>query len=201
MVKIKKIFRFSMGNYIAGFLGALPTILFPLIITHILSPKITAYFFISWTIGFIFFQISHAISVSLLVEGSHNPKEFQENLKKAALFNALIFLPLIFIFVYFGDWILQFFGPDYSTFGFDLLRVLAIVSPLVAISNIYLSAMRIKKDLSQIITISGIIGIGTLTLGSVLLQMWGLVGIGIAWGLNHTFALIFIIIKKFGIRY
>jgi O-antigen/teichoic acid export membrane protein len=196
MIYLKRIFKFSFGNYIAGFLIALPTILFPLIITQLFNPRLTAFFFIAWTIGIIFPQISHSISLSLLVEGSHKPEKLQENKKKAWFFNAIIFLPLIFVFIFFGDWVLIFFGEDYSAFSFDLLRVLALSSPLVAIVNINLSVLRVKKEIIQVIIISGIIGIATLFIGAILLQFWGLVGIGVAWGMSHAMAIIFIAIRK-----
>ena len=50
-IVVKRMTKFSLGNYIAGFIGGLPTTVLPILITNIIGAKFSAYFYIDMMIA------------------------------------------------------------------------------------------------------------------------------------------------------
>lgn len=71
---IRRIGKYSFGNYVAGLIGSLPVLLLPLIITNILTPTTAAYYYMAMMIANFIFVIPNATSNSLFAEGSHSEK-------------------------------------------------------------------------------------------------------------------------------
>jgi len=67
---VKKIAVYSLGNYIAGFISNLPIMILPLMITNLLSPETTAYYYMAMMIANLLFVIPTAVTSSLFAEGS-----------------------------------------------------------------------------------------------------------------------------------
>ncbi len=74
---IKKIGKYSFGNYIAGFLSGLSLLVLPLMVTNLINAKTTAYYFMSVQIATLLFVIPNATTSSLFAEGSNNEKKLK----------------------------------------------------------------------------------------------------------------------------
>ena len=81
---MSEMFHFSMGNYFSGLFNILPGLILPLMISNILSPDMSAYFYISWTLAGVLFMVAGATYSSLLVESSYDSKKFKSNAVKSA---------------------------------------------------------------------------------------------------------------------
>ena len=110
---IKKIGKYSFGNYIAGAIGMLPTMLLPLIITNSLHPEITAYYYMAMMIANVLFIIPNATSNSLFAEGSYNEKNLKQQIKKSAKLISLFMIPAIILTIVLGKYIMLLFWQDY----------------------------------------------------------------------------------------
>lgn len=177
---IKKIGRFSFGNYIAGFLGGLPTMVLPLMISNLISPETTAYYYMAMMIASLLFVIPQATTQSLFAEGSYNGKELKQYVKKATKIIALILIPAILITIFFGKYILLAFGKDYSTRGFRFLQILALSGVFISFNSVFGTILRVRHKIKELIFIS-IIGAFSILGLSYLLLSRGLLGIGLAW--------------------
>lgn len=179
---IGKIGRYSFGNYIAGIIGGLSSLVLPLMITNILHPEFTAYYYMAMMIANVLFVIPQATSNSLFAEGSYNENKLKFHIKKSIKIISLLLIPGILLTIFFGKYILLFFGQDYSNEGYMFLNILALSGVFVAINYVFGSIFRIKHRIKEIIIISTI---GTATILGMsywfIINGYGLVGIGIAF--------------------
>ncbi len=177
---IRKIGRYSFGNYVAGFIGGLPALLLPLIITNSLHPEITAYYYMAMMIANLLFIIPSATSSSLFAEGSHSQKELKKHVKKSVKLISLFVIPAIILIIFFGKYVLLLFGKAYSDEGAMFLNLLAISGIFISINAVFGTLFRVKKRIKSLIFISMINAFIVLG-GSYLLLDKGLLGIGYSW--------------------
>lgn len=178
---ITKIGKFSFVLYLAGFIGGLSSTLMPLIITNVLHPEFTAYYFMAMQIVGLLFVIPQATTNSLFAEGSTNVKSLRKNVLKSIWIIAILLIPAILVTFLFGKYILLAFGEDYSAQGFNFLKIMALNGILVSVNSIFGSVFKVKKRIGGIITTS-IIGVTTiLGLSLILMKIYGLMGIAYAY--------------------
>ena len=179
---IKKIGKYSFGNFIAGFIGCLPGMLLPLMITTLLLPKISAYYYMAMMIAALLFIIPNSASNSLFAEGSHNEKNLKIHVKKAGKMIALFMIPAIIIIIFLGKYVLLAFGHEYSSEGYMFLNLLAISGIFVAINSVFTSVFKVRKRIRSLIFRSLIGTIVILGLSYWFIQLgWGLLGVGWAY--------------------
>jgi O-antigen/teichoic acid export membrane protein len=65
--------------------------------------------------------------------------------------------------------------------GFRLLQILAVSALPFAVNAIYISVKKIRKEMSMIVLIYGIVAFVTLIGSYLLLESMGLIGVGYAW--------------------
>lgn len=187
---IKQITHFSISNFIARIFESIPSAILPLLITNILSPEKTAYYYMAWMVATIVYVIPISISKSLFAEGSHTDENFILQIQKSIKLTLQFLVPIIIIFIIFGDYILLLFGEEYSSSGLHLLWLLLLSGIPITFNNVFITMKRIEKDIKFVILINGIITTGTVLISYLTLETWGIIGIGIAWLFSQTIALI-----------
>lgn len=193
-----KIGKYSFGNYIAGFIGGLPLMILPLMITNILHPETTAYYYMAMMIASLLFVIPGATNNSLFAEGSNNVKGLKKNVLKSIWIITILLIPAILITILFGGHILLAFGKEYSAQGFNFLKIMAISGIFVSINSIFGSVFRVRKRIFGII-IASIIGAVTILGLSYLFIDKGLIGIGYAYIIGQAIVgLTYALMYKFG---
>jgi O-antigen/teichoic acid export membrane protein len=194
---LNKMMRFSLGNYTGDTFKTLTGFVAPLIIINLLGPAMSAYFYIGWMVAGIFFNICYAINFTLATVGAHEPVNIRWQTIKSVRFVTLILVPSVILMYFLGGFLLSFFGKQYSEEALWLLRILSIASLPLAVNEIFIAVCRIRKRIKPVIIIYGTISFFTLIAGSMLTQVMGLVGIGIAFLTAQTAtALALIIINR-----
>lgn len=197
---IKKIGRFSFGNYLAGFFGGLPVMVFPLMITNLISPETTAYYYMPMMIASLLFIIPVATTQSLFAEGSYSEKELKKHIKKAAGIILLILIPAIFVTLFFGKYILLAFGKDYSVEGFRFLQILALSGIFVSVNSVFQTVLKIEHKIKELVFISFISALSILGLGYLFISQ-SLIGVGLAWLIGQgAMNLFFLIVTRRGFK-
>ena len=177
---VKRMTKFSLGNYTSGFIGGLPAMVLPILITNLIGAKYSAYFYMDMMVANLLYVIPMATSQSLFAEGSYSESELKIHLKKAIKIITIIIIPAIIIIVCFGKHILLVFGKNYSDEGLQFLRLLSLSSIFVSFNYIFETILRIKHRIKELIYISFIKTILILGLSYLFLTR-GLSGIGFAW--------------------
>jgi O-antigen/teichoic acid export membrane protein len=195
---ILKIGKYSFGNYIAGFVGGLPLMLLPLLITNMLHPETTAYYYMAMQIASFLFVIPGATNNSLFAEGSNNEKGMKKNVLKSIWIITILLIPAILLTFIFGKHILLVFGTEYSTQGFKFLEVMAISGILVSVNSIFGSVFRVKKRIFGILIASIISAVTILGLSYAFIGR-GLIGIAYAYIIGQAAVTVaYLIMYKFG---
>lgn len=196
---LSDIIPYSLGNYISDWLWAAPTLILPLMVVNVLGSEMNAYFFIAWAVAAILFAIPLAISFSLLAEGSHEENLLRPNaLRSIKLSLILSFLVILLIFGI-GSKLLLLFGSVYSENGTTLLWILALSAIPLSINHIYLSVVRVNRDMKMIIGVPAALACLTLGLSYILITRMGLIGAGIGWSVGQTIvavAVLVLLIKR-----
>ena len=200
-IVVKRMTKFSLGNYIAGFIGGLPAMVLPIFIINSIGAKFSAYFYLDMMIANLLYIIPIATSQSLFAEGSYSETELKVYLKKAIKIISLILIPAILVTFLFGNYILLAFGKEYSDEGFILLKLLSISGIFISINAIGGAILNIKHKIKLMILLSLIAAAVILSLSVFFIKMnlFGVVGVGIGWivGQGTTSLIYLLFIKKF----
>jgi len=181
MKAIKKIFRFSMGNYLGDGLRLLPVYLLPIVVVNILSPDVGAYFYASWMIANLLFSFSYYTGLSVVAEVASDREGLGRQVVKAGKLILFVLTPGVLIAIFLGGLILSLFGERYAVEGFGLLRVLALASIPVALNELFVGIKRVERSTKQIMVLYGFVAAATIIGGYFLVGSLGLVGIGLAY--------------------
>ena len=196
---VKRMTKFSLGSYIAGFIGGLPVTVLPILITNSIGAKFSAYFYMAMMIANLLYIISSATSQSLFAEGSYNEAELKVHLKKTIEIISILIIPAIIIISLFGNNILLAFGKKYSDEGFILLKFFSISAIFVSINTIGSVILKIQHRITLLILLNLINTTIILSIVIILIKMnlFGVVGIGIGWTAGQvTTALIYLLLIK-----
>jgi O-antigen/teichoic acid export membrane protein len=178
---VKNIWKYSVGNYFASILAAIPSFILPLMIVNLLSGQQNAYFYIAWTIASILFSIPFAASQSLFAEGSHFENELRIHANKAIRFALVLLVPAIILVVVLGKWLLLLFGSSYSSNALTLLWILGSSSIFVGINSVYYTILLVRHRIRELLVLRGLTTIAVLVTSALIMPEMGIVGIGYAW--------------------
>ena len=191
---VKEIFSYSSINFVSGFIGTLPQMLMPLLITNQLGAKASAYYYMPMMISNLLYIIPATITRSLFAESfSLKTSVYSLTIKAIKITYALLIPAVIGTFVL-GPYVLTVFGKNFSSEGKYLLYALAFSTLFAVINYVCSTIINIKGKLNILLAMSVL---GTiLTLGFTQLFIGqGLVGIGFAWLLSQIItALIYALI-------
>lgn len=170
-----------IGHHIINLGAIAPVYLLPLFVTARLSATQNAYFYTTWMLGSIFFMVSPAVAESLFVEGSHTASNLPHTVRRAALMIGVLLAPLMLLFFLAGHAVLSLFGPAYAAHGLVLLLVLTLSAAPDAVTNLYVSVLRVQRRLRAAALLNVGMGVLTLALAWLLLPALGIAGTGGAW--------------------
>jgi O-antigen/teichoic acid export membrane protein len=190
---LKKMFTYSLSNYVAGFIGSFPNIVLPLMIVNMLGPEIGAYFYISTMITGILDVIPMSTCNSFFAEGSSNKKQLKKQMWKSFMIIFLILIPLVLLTVFFGKYMLLLFGTEYSLEGLTILRLMAVSTLIMSVQVIFGTILKIKDMMKELIIISAFSTIMTLSV-IYLMMPFGLTGVGIGWLIGQCLTLLVYVI-------
>ncbi|MCX9011264.1 MAG: polysaccharide biosynthesis C-terminal domain-containing protein [Candidatus Methanoperedens sp.] len=191
---IRSMAGFSMGNYIAGILYALPRFALPVMIVDMVSPESAGFFFIAITIASLLYGIPQSISSSLLAESSSGG-ELWTKAGKAVKFNAELLLPGVLLFILFGEYILNLFNPSFASNATVTLIILAAASLPMSLNTIFITVRNAQKRVNASVKINAAIAALTLILSVPLMKSSGIEGAAAAYLAANTIAAVAVSFK------
>jgi O-antigen/teichoic acid export membrane protein len=171
----------SAGHHFINLGGALPPLFLPLLVTTRLSASANAYFYVTWMMCSVFFMVSPSIAVSLFAEGARSRTSSRAALIRSAWLIGILIAPTMLIYLTTGHWLLGLFGPAYARQGQTLLVLLVASAIPDAVTNIYISRLRIQQRLSTGAALNIGMGLCTLLGSWVLMPAWGIAAPGACW--------------------
>jgi len=182
---LQKMIRFSLGNYAGNFIGNLPAMALPLLITNSIGANFAAYFYMDMMIANLLFIIPSATTQSLFAEGSLDGAALKSQFKKTFAITFYLLTPAILATLFLGKYFLFFFGKDYSGEGILLLQMLTVSAIFLSINYAANVIFCIKHRIKMLILVN-LFGASLILALSALLMRHDLIGIGIAWLLGQA---------------
>jgi O-antigen/teichoic acid export membrane protein len=194
--RIKRIWRYSAGNYLANLFGQTPDYVLPILIVNIhhLGATQAAFFYMAWRVAVFLFMIPNATSRSLFAEGSHFEDKLGANVLRSHQFTFLLLIPGVIVVLALGKWILLMFGESYSINALQLLQILAVSSIPLAVNNIYFSIIKVQNRIRELMVLRGFIAVAAL-LGTYLATKatGDILVVGYVWLAAQIFVSIYVI--------
>lgn len=184
--QVRAMFSLLAGHHFINLGSMLPMYLLPILVTVQLSATDNAYFYTTWMIGSIFFMISPSVATSLFAEGSYMADSVLHKAAKSILIISALLVPAMLATFMGGRIILSLFGPDYVQHSLILLTIFTMSAIPDAITNIYVSVLRVQKRLRLAASINLGMAFLTLTLAWILLPQMGIIGTGWAFLISQT---------------
>ncbi len=166
------------GNHFINLGGLTPVYLLPVFVTILLSPTDNAYYFMADKLDNFFFMVSSVVAVALFAEGSHRYIDLPRKVRSSVLVTGMVLAPSMLLCFFGGRYVLLLFGPDYAQHSLLLLRIDAVAAVPDAITNIYVSMLRVQGRLRFAACLSLGMAALTLVLAWILLPGLGIAGAG-----------------------
>jgi O-antigen/teichoic acid export membrane protein len=192
---IRPMFRFSIGNYVAGSIGAAGSLLPTSLIANALGPSAgpasAAYFYVALIVANLLYIIPGATFTSFYAEASQKNADRRRDERKAILLSVALLLPAIAVMWVFSETMLRWFGdPAYARQAVTPLRILTFASIPAFLNGILSTRIRIRERTLPLIVAATISTVITLGLGWILLQnpKLGIEGLAYAFVLGQAAA-------------
>lgn len=176
---LKKLFSFSIINYFSNLMGMLQTFVIPIMITNLISPRISAYYYIDDLFISFLGIIPGVVTQTLFAEGSHDNTNLKSHVIKSVGLILIILIPAIIVLVFLGKYLLLAFGKEYSTEGIEFLQIVSFSAIFTSINYVIITILNIKAYLRKILFMS-IFGSLLMILLVYFALPHGLVGVGYA---------------------
>jgi O-antigen/teichoic acid export membrane protein len=85
-----------------------------------------------------------------------------------------------------APYLLLIFGPAYAAEGTTLLRLLALAAVPNTINALYVSIARVQRQTGAVVVVMGTLCLMVLGSSSVLVDWYGITGVGIGWLVSQT---------------
>jgi len=184
---LKKVFRYSFTNYIANLLNIAPSLVLPIIIINHLGAPAAGYYYLAFMLINLLYTVSNSVSQSLFAEGSYGVNLLRHLIKRSSFISAVIMVPGALLLAFFGPFVLEFFGKSYSAGGREVIILLAITSPIIAVYTIGSTLLRIRHQMYSLI-FTNIVYALTISLLTLYWVDKGLVWVAIAWSMGNFVA-------------
>ncbi|MEU4653079.1 oligosaccharide flippase family protein [Streptomyces sp. NPDC023723] len=182
--RLREQFGYSLASYASGLLNLVPQLVLPLIVLHQLGAAATGYFYVAFQIAALLNAIAFSVGEALFAEGSHDPGQLPVLLRRTAVIIAAAQTPAAAVIAVGSGLVLWVFGPGYADAAGPLLVAFALGSLAVALSSWANFALKVTRQLRQLIVNNAVFALVTLGLA-----LWwadrGLVWIGWAWGAGN----------------
>jgi O-antigen/teichoic acid export membrane protein len=179
--QVRSMLTSLVGNHFINLGGILPYYLLPVFVAARLSPADNAYYYTTLRLSEFFTMGSYAVSLSLFAEGSHAADDLPRKIRSSALIISAIIGPSMLFCFLAGRYILLLYGPGYAEHGLVLFLVFVASTVPDAITNIYLSVLRVQRRLRFAVLLNTCMGALILVLAWIWLPVLGIVGAGLAF--------------------
>ncbi|HET9078044.1 MAG TPA: hypothetical protein VFN68_14000 [Acidimicrobiales bacterium] len=179
--RMRALVRDLAGHHVTNLGCLLPMYVMPVEVVARVSSQANAYFYVTWMLCSLFFMVSPSVASSLFAEGSHDPAAIRRTALRSARITGLLLVAPMAGYLLLGRFVLGIYGAGYARNGTGLLMVLVASAVPDAVTNLYVSVLRVERRLVE----SSVLNVGMAVIAIVgawlLLPPLGIVGAGLAW--------------------
>ena len=172
---------YAVVNHLADLLAQSPQVALPLLTLNVLGPSDSAHFYVTWMIANLLFVVSRSIATSMVAESANEEGDLGENVKQALRMIFLLLAPAVILTLVGGDDLLLIFGSEYAKRGRYLLWILSASAFPAGVNHVYFAINRVRRRSWRNLIASSLVAGVILGSSSMLMNRYGIVGIGIGW--------------------
>lgn len=180
-----ELFKSITGDHVGTLLAETSTRLLPLLVLHLLGQSFTAYYYQGWNVASTLYLLATSMTNSFTVEASADMQQLALNSRRILRQMATLLIPAVAALWLATPLILRLFGANYALQSVGLLRWLALATIPYIITTWLLSYARILAKVKTIILVQALQLVITLSVSYLLVPVYGIVSIGVAWLLAH----------------
>jgi O-antigen/teichoic acid export membrane protein len=188
----RQIGKYILANYLGSLFFLASTTLLPIIVINLVGPKANAFFYMPWMIATALQLIAVNMTTSFTVEATRDQMKLSIYCYRVLMQSMRLLIPLVVIILLGAPLILLLFGRDYANEGAMLLRLLALSAIPNVIVVLYVSLARVENRVRGIVMVQGALCVLVLSMSYVLLQTFGITGVGLAWLASQTVVAVFL---------
>jgi aminoglycoside phosphotransferase (APT) family kinase protein/O-antigen/teichoic acid export membrane protein len=181
-----RVVRYVAGDYVGALCWLAATTLLPVMVTVQAGATDNAYFYLSWQIALVLYFVSPNMGSSLIVAVANDPPKLATYSYQAFLQTARIVVPLATLMTLGAPFVLRIFGSSYAAHGTMVLRLLALSSIPHIVNSLYVSIARAQRRVGAVVMVLAPLCACVLILSYLLLQRYGITGVGVAWLVSQT---------------
>lgn len=195
-IRPRDVVRYAGGNYVAFLCNVAYRTLPPLLVIHELGATRSAYFYVPWLISTSLVLLTNNLSVSLVVEGTLDPRELALQTRRSLRQFIRLIVPISGVLLVGAPYLLRIFGRGYADHGASLLRLLALGLLPTSIAIIAIGVARVQDHVAVIIATQFAVAVLVLGLGALFVRAIGIDGIGVSWFIAQALAAIWLSRKE-----
>lgn len=188
--------RSLLGNYAMGLGANAPSYIVPILVGAAVSSSATAYFYSAWRVGSLFFLAASSVSHALFAEGSRSAASAVRRAQRAMFVVIPALLISAALLAALGPAILSAFGQEYRRNAMTLLLILVAAAVPNAITTVYRTVMRIRRQYLQGSALMWGLAIIQVGLTWPMIHFWGITGAGVAWLLAESAGMVVAIVDR-----
>src|SRR5947209_883429 len=191
--RLRPMFGFSIGNWVAGVIGSGGSLLLPLLIINTLRPigtgaavitssDSTAVYYAATVVAGSLSAIPAATMTSFYAEASQRNAARRRDERRAIGLSLALLLPGILALWFLADTLLRILfdlRPELADLGTPALQILGLASIPIFLNTVFGTRVRIRKQVAPSIVSAAILTATTLILGYLFLTWYSLPGL--AW--------------------
>jgi len=193
----RQIVKYLAGDYFGSLVSLAAISLLPIIIVVRVGATANAYFYLSWTIAYTLYLVSRNMGMSLITEAATDQRKLNLYSYRTFIQTARLLVPLVIIIVLAAPNILRLFGKSYSIEGATLLRLLCLSALPNIVTSIYTSVVRVQRRMKKLVLILTVPYMLVIVLSYLLMNAYGVVGVGIAWLASQSLVAVILLVVEF----
>lgn len=177
--------RYAGADYLGGLFQLAAVYLMPILVAAMVGLEENAAFATAWIAASAFELALASIGISLTVEGTAAEDQRHHLARSTAKLSALISIAGAAATMVMAPPAMALLGDDYSA-GVDVLRLLAVAMPFRAAVTVYLSILRLRRDLVPMVIIQAAACTVAVTAAALLLPRQGATGAALAYAVAQA---------------
>ena len=191
-----QIAKYVAGDYLASLIWMAISNLLPLIVLERAGATANAHYYLSWTVAYALYLVSRNMGMSLIAEAAADQAKLDTYSYRMFVQTARLLVPMVAIMVFGAPYILHVFGNSYATEGTALFRLLCLSALPNIVTSLYISVARVQRRMIAIALVLASLSALVLTLSYILLEVYGITGIGVAWLLSQTIIAVVLVLTQ-----
>jgi O-antigen/teichoic acid export membrane protein len=180
-LQARQIAQYAAGLYVGFLFSLTASKLLPVIVLGYVGSTASAYFYLPWTIASALQLLTPSLTMSLTVEGAHDPSRLATYSKSVLKQAVRLVVPAALGTAAFAPLILGLVGPSYAEHGTGLMRLLALASIPHILTGLYIGIARVQRRVRGVVMVQASVMILFLSLSHLLLPRYGIIAVGWAW--------------------